>query len=480
MSEEILINVTAKEIRIALLNNKKLQEIYIQRTEQQNVVGNIYKGRVTRLVPGMQAAFVDIGLSRSAFLHVSDLLGYDKQITPKKNIDDFLRLNQEVIVQVYKEALGAKGVRLTTKISLPARHLVLTPGLQSISISQKITDTEERIRLQNLLMTSEVGGYVLRTAAQGMTAEIVSAEQVFLNNLWQTICARAEGAKLGECIYQELPAVFRILRDISETKIEKIQIDDEALVNKMREFANSYMPCLTQRIEYYSASFPLFANYAIEEQIQKALHRTVYLKSGSYLVIDSTEAMTTIDVNSGSYLGHANASQMVLETNLEAAQAIAHQVRLRNIGGIIIIDFIDMAQEKQRQQLLQSFTKMVASDPMRIELSELSSLGLIQMTRKRVRESLEHILCEPCPSCHQRGSIQSIQTICYAIFREIQRQNCVFSWPGLLVCASSDVIAALQKEEAEGLAELELVLSKPIRLQAELSYSREQFNVLPT
>lgn len=480
MSEEILINVTSKEVRVALLNKGKLQEIYIEREAGQGIVGNIYKGKVTRLVPGMQAAFVDIGLNRSAFLHVSDLLEYAKQAdTSQADIHQFLRAGQEILVQVYKDALGAKGPRLTTQFSIPSRYLVLTPGVPNIFVSQKITQPAERERLQALLTAEGSNGYIFRTQAVGVDAEEILPDQAFLAALWEEITLNAKQAKPGQVVYSELSLPFRILRDVVSGAVSKIQVDNKAMVEKIHAFANRYMPKLANKIEFYDVAFPLFTQYGIDEEIEKSLQRKVYLPSGGHLVIDQTEAMTTIDVNTGSYLGNANIGQMVLTTNLEAATAIARQVRLRNLGGIIIIDFIDMNDLRQREQLLRSLAKAVASDLARVDISELSSLGLIQMTRKRTRESLEHILCDPCPTCQRRGSIKSIQTICYHIFREIKRLNVVYAWPKLVVSASQEVIAFLQTEESKSLAELARELNKPIGLQVELSYGREQYRVLP-
>lgn len=480
MSEEILINVTSKEVRVALLENSALQEVFIERTNLQGIVGNIYKGRVSRLVSGMQSAFVDIGLERSAFLHITDLFECAKNTdTTKLDIHSFLRTGQEILVQVYKDALGTKGARLTTQFSIPSRYLVLTPGIPQIVVSQKIIDVTERERLQGLLQSDEVGGYIFRTAAEGVLSEALMADHEFLHRLWGEITLQAKQVKPGNLVYGEIPLALRAVRDLASSRVKKIYVDHEETMKKMREFSARYIPQLEKCIEFYHEKTPIFDMYSVDEEIQKALQRKVHLKSGGYLIIDQTEAMTTIDVNTGSYIGKSNSDQMIFKTNIEAAHAIAKQIKLRNLGGIIIVDFIDMNDTSEREQLLISLIDIVAKDSARVEVSELSSLGLIQMTRKRTRESLEHILCDPCPVCQKNGFIKSIETICYEVFREVRRLDTVYAWPGLLIHASQEVIDGLQGEEMGVLDELKLQIGKPIRLQVEPSYVRGQYSVLP-
>lgn len=483
MSEEILINVTPREIRVALLENGAPLEIYLERSVRQGLLGNIYKGRVTRLLPGIQAAFVNIGLERAAFLHVSDLSGYehspDRTAQPHVDIRELLQPGQELLVQVYKEPLGTKGARLTTLHTIPSRYLVLTPDIFQIAVSQKILDENERERLQGLITPGVAGGYIFRTAAEGVSADELTVEKEFLETLWQEVAARAKTAKAGTLVYEEIPIALRVLRDLAGYDVGRIRVDDQHVVDAMRAFAASYIPAFLDRIEYYSDSRPIFDLYSVEDEIQKSLYRKVYLKSGGYLVFDQTEAMTTIDVNTGSNLGQGNLEQTIFRTNLEACEAIARQVRLRNLGGIIIIDFIDMIDAEHKTLLLQSLTTALAKDSARTEVSELTSLGLVQMTRKRTRESLEHILCEPCPLCHCRGSIKSVTTVCYEIMRELQRVAENYPWSGFLVLASQAVVDYILEEESTLLADLEVKLTKPIKLQAEASYTQEHYDILP-
>lgn len=475
MAEEILINVTPREVRVALLENGSLQEVYIERSLQQGLLGNIYKGKINRLLPGIQAAFVDIGLDKAAFLHVKDMHGDPLHV----DIRDLLHVGQEILVQVYKDPLGSKGARLTTQFTIPSRYLVLTPNIQQLAVSQKIIDETERQRLLKLLSPDEKGGYIFRTAAVGILQSDIEADKVFLENLWESVLARSKKAKQGEIVYEEIPIVLRVLRDLAGYEIERIRVDQIEAVKQMREFAARYVPSLVERIEFYSGERPIFDIYSVEDELQKALLRKVYLKSGGYLIFDQTEAMTTIDVNTGSYLGHGKIEETIFKTNLEAVDIIARQIRLRNIGGIIIIDFIDMVDALHKKHLMEMLTKALAKDSVRTEVSELSSLGLVQMTRKRTRESLEHILCMTCPLCQRRGSIKSLETICYEIMRELKRVAQNYPWTGFLVVAAESVVNCLLEEESTMLADLEAQLARPIKLQVDSSYMQEQYDILP-
>lgn len=477
MSQEILVNVTPREVRVALLENRFLQEIYIERHAQRGLISNIYKGRIHRLLPGMQAAFVDIGLDRKGFLHLNDLAGHEND--SHADIRELLRVGQELLVQVYKNPLGSKGARLTTQFSIPSRYLVLTPYLHEINTSQKLADEAERQRLVSMITPGPCGGYIFRTAAEGVSQAEIIADQKFLTTLWSHIIEQEKSAKTGEMVYEDISLVLRVLRDFAGNDVEKIRIDDQNTAQKMRDFAKKYIPQLVDRIEYYDQARPLFEVHAVEDELQKALQRKISLKSGGHLVLDQTEAMTTIDVNTGSYVGRNNLEQTAWETNVEAVAAIAHQVRLRNLGGIIIIDFIDMADPSQRAELIKLLNTALAKDNARAQVSELSSLGLVQMTRKRTRESLENTLCVPCPLCHKRGSIKSLATICYEIFREIKRVEQMYPWSGFVVVAAQNVVNCLLEEESAMLAALETQLGKPIKFRVESSFTQEHYDILP-
>jgi len=479
MSQEILVNITPREIRVALLENGILQEILIERRIHQGLLGNIYKGRVNRLLPGIQAAFVDIGLDRSGFLHESDLRPQTDEPETFADIRDFLSAGQEIVVQVYKEPLGTKGARLTTQFTIPSRYLVFTPGVFQIAVSQKITDEVTRERLVKMITPGEYGGYIFRTAAEGATQAELDADKEFLNTLWKQVQARSLSARVTEKVYEEIPVIQRVLRDLTSFGEAKILVDNESAVEEMRTFAQRYTPALADRIEFYALPQPIFDAYSVEDELKKALAHKVSLKSGGHLVFDQTEAMTTIDVNTGSYLGHTNLEDTIFKTNLEAVEVIARQVRLRNLGGIIIIDFIDMTDEQHKQQLLEALTTALAKDSVKTQVSELSRLGLVQMTRKRTHESLEHILCVPCPTCQSRGSIKSLETICYEIYREIKRAAQTYAWQGFKVCAAPEVTRQLLEEESSLLADLTTQLGKPIELQAENFYARERYDILP-
>ena len=476
MSQEILVNITPREVRVALLENGILQEIHIERSLHQGLLGNIYKGRVGRLLPGIQAAFVDIGLDRSAFLHISDMGVLQDSQT---DIRPLLLPNQEVLVQVYKDPLGSKGARMTTQFTIPSRYLVLTPGVFQVAVSLKITDESERERLTQMLTPGVAGGYIFRTAAEGVSQAEIDADKVFLDALWCEVVEQSRSVKAPGIIYEEIPIVLRVLRDLVGYDVDRIRVDQQKATEEMRHFARSYVPALENKVEFYENRKPIFDNYAVEEELRKALERKVPLKSGGHLVIDQTEAMTTIDVNTGSFVGNHHVEQTAFTTNLEAIEVIARQVRLRNLGGIIIIDFIDMPNPEHQGMLMQALTKALSKDSARTQISELSSLGLVQMTRKRTRESLEHILCVTCPTCAKRGSVKSMATICYEIFRELKRIAQNYAWPGFKLLVAPEIAHELLHEESTMLADLEAQLGKPIQLQTEVSYSQDRYNVMP-
>lgn len=484
MSEEILINVTPRETRVAVVENGVLQEVYIERTSKRGLVGNIYKGKVVRVLPGMQAAFVDIGLERAAFLHASDVVqGNGSEKNGEESISRLLFEGQEVLVQVIKDPLGTKGARLTTQLSVAARFLVFMPDVPHIGISQKLESDEERQRLKGLVEQiapefGEAEGYIIRTVAEGIAEEAVRADIKYLHTMWDSIQQRAKSDPTGSMIHDDLQLAMRTMRDYVNSDIEKVRIDSRGTYQKALKFAAKFIPELESRIEYYPGERPIFDLYGVEDEIQKALNRKVQLKSGGYLIIDQTEAMTTIDVNTGAFVGSRNLEETIFKTNLEATQAIVRQLRLRNLGGIIIIDFIDMEDDGHRKQVLAALERSLERDHAKSHISDVSPLGLVQMTRKRTRESLEHILCEACPTCQGRGTIKTAETVCYEIFREIIREARLFDTQQFLVLASQEVVDILLDEESGSVAELETFIGKPIKFQVETLYTQEQYDVV--
>ncbi|MCW8903033.1 ribonuclease G [Sedimenticola sp.] len=482
MSEEILVNVTPPETRVAVIENGVVQEIIIERTQRKGLVGNIYKGKVCRVLPGMQAAFVDIGLERAAFLHASDISNGDS-VNSDSNINSLVREGAEVIVQVVKDPLGTKGARLTTHISIPSRYLVFMPELTNLGVSQKIEDEAERDRLREIVTgffgdSSLSGNFIIRTAAEGVDEETLKSDIRFLTRLWHAIQDRLQTSPVRQLIHEDLPLYLRSLRDLITADVERLRIDSRESWQRLTQFAEKLIPDSAVKIEYYPGERPIFDLYGVEDEIQKALEQKVVLKSGGYLIIDQTEAMTTIDVNTGAFVGHRNQEETIFKTNMEAAQAICRQLRLRNLGGIIIIDFIDMVEDEHKRQVLRALEKCLARDHAKTHITEVSSLGLVEMTRKRTRESLEHILCEPCPCCGGRGSLKTAETTCYEIFREILREARQFDVESLLVLASQEVVDRLLDEESATLAELGSFIGKTIRLQAESLYSQEHYDVV--
>lgn len=487
MSAEILINVTPRETRVAMVENGLLQEVSLERNSHVGYLGNIYKGTVSRVLSGMQAAFIDIGLERAAFLHASDIYRVEREQMPddaplEPHIASLVREGGEVVVQVIKDPLGSKGARLSTHLSIPSRFLVLLPESETIAVSARIEDEAERDRLRNLLATLREHkgkhGYIVRTNAENVNEFALSADMSYLQKIWESIVEQTRSSKPGECIYEDLSMPLRALRDHMHEEMEKVRIDSHEEFEHLKDFTSKFLPAWTQRIEYYSAERPIFDLYGIEDEIDHALRRTTPLKSGGCLVIDQTEAMTTIDVNTGSYVGHRTLEETIYKTNLEAAQAIARQLRLRNLGGIIIIDFIDMHDEEHKRQVVLALERALARDHAKTNICELSSLGLIEMTRKRTTESLGHVLCEPCPVCSGRGVLKSAETVCLEIFREIMRSSRQFEASRLLVVASGVVVDKILDDQSTTVAELEEVIGKSIRFQREDQYNQEQFDVV--
>ncbi len=514
MSAELLINVTPRETRVAVVENGVLHELFIERSSSRGLVGSIFLGKVSRVLPGMQAAFIDVGLDRAAFLHANDIVtdtpnafneaekaearggGGDELCDNAKrsgeSISVLAREGQTILVQVTKDPIGSKGARLTTHISIPSCYLVFLPNAAGVGVSQRIEDDGERERLRNLVRThaaaepgetevdeeSRRGGFIVRTAAEGLDEQKLRADISFLRRLWNSTKARIESNSGINVVHQDLPLVIRTMRELVGTEIERVRIDSRETYRNARAFTEQFIPEMVPRIEHYPGERPIFDLYGVEDEIQKALERKVQLKSGGHLVFDQTEAMTTIDVNTGAYVGHRNLEETIFKTNLEAAQAIARQLRLRNLGGIIIIDFIDMDSDEHKRQVIRALEKSLTREATKTQISEVSPLGLVQMTRKRTRESLEHILCQPCPACAGKGSVKTPETVCYEIFREILREARQFDADELLVLAAQEVVDRLIDEESTTFAELEAFIGKPIRLQAEPLYTQENYDVV--
>ncbi|AWB68802.1 ribonuclease G [Saccharobesus litoralis] len=487
MSAEILINVTPSETRVAIVENGSLQEVHIERQAKKGLVGNIYLGMVSRVLPGMQAAFIDIGLDKAAFLHASDItvsqeVQDESDLAPKpvRDITELVKEGQKIMVQVVKDPLGTKGARLTTDITIPSRYLVFMPGANHVGVSQRIDGQEERERLKSITAEycDEDASFIVRTAAEGAEENELRHDAKFLRRVWSKVSERKNRGKKHSCLYQDLNIACRVLRDLVGTEIERIRVDSRLTFDQLTEFTQEFIPELLNKLEYYPGERPIFDIFNVENDIQKALERKVELKSGGYLIIDQTEAMTTIDINTGAFVGHRNLEETIFNTNIEATQALARQLRLRNLGGIIIIDFIDMVDEDHKRRVLHSLEAALARDNAKYNINGFSALGLVEMTRKRTRESLEHILCSNCPSCHGRGTLKTVETVCYEILREIVRVNRAYDADKFVVYAAEQVAEYILSEESHALAELELFIGKHVKIQAEAMYGQEQFDVV--
>ncbi len=485
MNEEILINITPQETRVALIQQGAVQELQIERTRQRSIVGNIYLAKVVRVLPGMQSAFIEIGLERTAFMHVADIT----QNNPQAQIEKLLFEGQNVLVQVLKDPLGTKGARLTTQLSIAGRNLVYLPPAGTdaasekyIGVSQRIDQPEERdaikARLAGLMPADEKDGIIVRTNAQDASDIELKHDMLYLRTTWEGIRETVNHKTVPSLLYQDLSLAERVLRDIAGEETAQIRVDSAENFEKLKDFAALYMPNLLDKLSLHRGERALFDLFDVDTEINKALGRRVDLKSGGYLMIDQTESMTTIDVNTGSYVGARNLDDTVFKTNLEAAQAIARQLRLRNLGGIIIIDFINMLSKDHQASVLHELNRNLERDHARTSVSEFSSLGLVEMTRKRTRESLAHITCEPCSTCQGKGEVKTAQTICYEILREIVRERRQFNPREFRIVAAPDVIDLFLEEENQFLAQLGDFISKPIKLQAEGSFRQEQYDIV--
>lgn len=490
MSEEILINVTPVETRVALVENGMLQEVYIERSLRKGIVGNIYLGKVVRVLPGMQAAFVDIGLERASFIHASDIASLDAEGMEERNngnadIREVVRDGQTLTVQIIKEPIGTKGARLSTHLSISSRFLVYMPQTTHIGVSQRIEDEEERERLKQQIQEcaeseglAGMGGFILRTAAEGIGMDELRVDVRYLKRQWLAIQQKIQDCKPPSVIYEDLPLSLRTMRDLARPELEKVRVDSRETCARVEQFTGEFVPEISDCVEFYDGDRPIFELFGVEDEIQKALSRKVQLKSGGYLIFDQTEAMTTIDINTGAFVGHRNLEETIFKTNLEAATALARQLRVRNLGGMIIIDFIDMSDSDHQRQVLRTLEKVLAKDHAKTSITGISELGLVQMTRKRTRESLEQILCEPCPACAGRGTMKSAETVCYEVFREILRDARAYENETYLVLASQPVVDRLLDEESASVADLEEFIGKEIKFQVEVMYTQEQFDVI--
>src|SRR5450830_1643313 len=490
MNEEILINVTPQETRVAVMQSGVAQELHIERAASRGLVGNIYMGKVARVLPGMQSAFVEIGLERAAFLHVADIWeerpnGHGNGEPGKaaqKPIEKILAEGQPLLVQVVKDPIGTKGARLSTQISIAGRMLVYLPQDPHIGISQRIENEAERDALrqkvQALLPPDERGGFIIRTMAEDASDADLSMDVDYLCKTWASISQQAKSRPAPALLYQDLSLAQRVLRDFVGDDTTSIQVDSRENVQKLQEFAQIYTPSVLSRLLHYTGERPLFDLYGVEEEIQRALGRRVDLKSGGYLIVDQTEAMTTIDVNTGSFVAGRNFDDTIFKTNLEAAHAIARQLRLRNLGGIIILDLIDMENEEHQAAVLAELNKALQRDRTKISVSNFSTLGLVEMTRKRTRESLAHILCETCPACKGKGQVKTSRTVCYEILREVLREAKQFNPREFRILAAQVVVDMFLEEESQHLAMLGDFIKKPISLQVQTDYSQEQYDII--
>ncbi len=503
MANELVINTTSHETRIALIENGTIAELYIERSRVRGIVGNIYKGRVIRVLPGMQAAFVDIGMEKAAFLYVADVFeaiedyenfmdvnekkenggegeGQNQGVSPLHPIEDILQEGQEILVQVSKEPIGTKGARITSHISLPGRHLVYMPTVDHVGVSRRIENETERERLKDVVerIKPNAGGFIIRTVSEGKSEEDLLTDMQYLTKLWEEIVKKNEKAHAPCLIHSDLDVTQKVVRDILSEDVDRIVVDAKPEYDKVVQFISTFMPKIKYSIELYEENEPIFDHFGLEVEISRALGRKVWLKSGGYIIIEQTEALTAVDVNTGRYVGKHNLEDTILKTNLEAVKEIAYQLRLRNIGGIIIIDFIDMEKEVNRDKVFTALEEALKADKSKTNILKMSELGLVEMTRKRVRESIGRLMCEPCPYCEGLGYIKSKTTVCQEIFRELRREMLDVHGSKVILTVHPQVADLLYDEERRGLEDLEKRFKKRITVRAKPGFHQEQFEVL--
>ena len=493
MQQDILINWSPQETRVAVVEHGALQEMHVERTLERGLVGNVYLGKVSRVLPGMQSAFIDIGLERAAFLHVADVWqrqpdgeppAFTRKGEPPVPIEKQVFEGQALMVQVIKDPIGSKGARLSTQISIAGRLLVFLPQDDHVGVSQKIPSAERdalRARLQALVgdkSSGGGGGFILRTNGEDSTDAELSDDIAYLRKTWARIKEASLRLPATSLLHQDLDLLQRVLRDLVGEHTQTIRLDSMEQFQRLRAFGQEFMPAAAGKLQHYKGERPIFDLYSIDEEVAKALGRRVDLKSGGYLIVDQTEALTTVDVNTGGYVGARNFDDTIFKTNLEASQAIARQLRLRNLGGIIIVDFIDMVQAGHQEAVLTEFKKQLARDRVKTMAGGFSQLGLVEMTRKRTRESLAHMLCEPCAVCEGKGSVKTARSVCYDILREILREARQFNPREFRVVGSARVVELFLDEESQHLAGLSDFIGKPISLQSESAMGQEQYDIV--
>jgi len=505
MTNELVINARPHETRVALVENGVVVELYVNRGSEQELMGNIYLGRVVRVLPGMQAAFVDIGTDKPAFLYVTDVYNdarhweqvmvqegeeenNEKGERPVRmrdlknfdiNIEGLLQEGQEIMVQVSKEPIGTKGARLTSYITLAGRHLVFMPTVDHIGISRKIDDEKERMRLREIIqeLRQPGEGFIVRTVSERAPKEKLKSEMEFLDRLWNTIQRRREAASAPSLVHKELSITLRAVRDLFTKEIDRLVIDSREEYQSVMEFIENFVPALRYSVELYEGREPLFDSYGIEMELSRALEKKIWLKSGGYVVIESTEALATIDVNTGSYVGKRNLEETIVKTNLEAVKEIAYQIRLRNIGGLIVIDFIDMEREFDRERVFMALREALEKDRAQTTVLKMSELGLIEMSRKRTRENINLLLTEPCFYCEGRGRLKSPTTVCYDIFRDLERETASGDGGKVYLLVNPEIERVLKEDERDSVVELEKKINRRIIIIGKEDFHLEQYEI---
>ena len=516
MTKEMIVSSNGHETMVAILEDDLVAEIFVERERHRGVVGNVYKGRVSKVLPGMQSSFIDLGLERDGFLYVADVIdtlvefdklagddddeaggagnggGHkgrperDRQDKPQQKIEELLKEGQEIVVQVVKEPLGTKGARLTSHVTMPGRFLVFMPTVDHIGVSRKIESREERGRLRGIVREFReahgfTGGVIIRTAAGGRPKEDILGDLDAFHKIWTEMRQRNESSRAPAVLFQEQSIVARLLRDLLTEDFQAIRIDNAQEYQKVMELIERIMPSLAPKVKLYSKPYPIFEEYGVQAEIDKALKSKVFLKSGGSIVINQTEALVAIDVNTGRFVGKKTSGRLedtIVKTNLEAVKEIVRQVRLRDLGGIIVLDLIDMDDKKNRQKVYQAVEQELRKDRSPSKALQVSDFGLVIITRKRVKQSLERVLTEPCPYCAGTGVIKSSSTICYEILNEVKKVGPDINGHRLLLRVNPDIARALKEEESGVLTDLRASIGKDVTIKADVHLHHEQFDVM--